>query len=218
MVDMALLAYLETFLTAERKERFLEVLNLRTKFLTVVMEDVYQLHNTSAVLRSCEVFGIQELHLIENRYGDRLDKNIAMGAEKWVDLRRYDDAVSCIKKLKSEGYRIVATSPDKSGKLVDNLTVDKPMALFFGTEKDGLTKNVFKKADDLIRIPMLGFTESLNISVAVAIILQQLSQRLRDSEVPWHLSEEEILEKRLDWAKKSIKSCDQIINRYYQKL
>lgn len=218
MVDMALLAYLETFLTAERKERFLEVLNLRTKFLTVVMEDVYQLHNTSAVLRSCEVFGIQELHLIENMYGDRLDKNIAMGAEKWVDLRRYDDALSCIDKLKSEGYRIVATSPDKSGNLVDNLTIDKPLALFFGTEKDGLTKNVFKNADDFIKIPMLGFTESLNISVAVAIILQQLSQRLRDSEVAWHLSEEEILEKRLDWTKKSIKSCDQIINRYYQKL
>ena len=217
MVDIALLNYLETLITAERKKRFMEVLSERTNFLTIVMEDVYQLHNTSAVLRSCDVFGIQNLHVIETRFGDRLDKNIAMGAEKWVDLSRHENVRNCLADLRSKGYSIVATTPNVDGILIDEFKLEKPTALFFGTEKEGLSKEVLNNADQLIRIPMLGFTESLNISVSVAIILFEMSKKLRASAIEWNLSEEEVLEKRLDWSKKSIKSIDQIIMRFYKK-
>ena len=89
MFNTELLSYLEGFLTDDRKERFLEVLSKRTTYLTVAVEDVFQFHNTSAILRSCDAFGIQEVHTIEDRFGDRLDKNIAMGAQQWVDVYRY---------------------------------------------------------------------------------------------------------------------------------
>ena len=81
-IDLNLLAYLEGFITRERKERFLQVLANRTRYLTVALEDVYQLHNTSAVIRSCDVFGIQEAHLIQGRFGNRLDKNRTLFLDK----------------------------------------------------------------------------------------------------------------------------------------
>ena len=111
MVDEQLLTYLEEFITLERKERFLKILKERTKFITVAIEDVFQMHNTSAVIRSCEVFGIQTAHVIEDRFGKRLDKNIAMGAQQWVDVERYEDTKSCVSHLRGEGYQIIATTP-----------------------------------------------------------------------------------------------------------
>jgi tRNA (guanosine-2'-O-)-methyltransferase len=101
MVDLNLLAYLEGFLTEERKEKFQKILTLRTNHITIAMEDVYQLHNTSAVMRSCEVFGVQQLNVIEQKFGKRIDREIAMGAQKWVDVQRYNSVTSCIEKLRS---------------------------------------------------------------------------------------------------------------------
>ena len=213
-VDLDLLAYLEGYLTAERKARFADVLCRRTRFLTVALEDVYQLHNASAVIRSCDVFGIQDAHLIEGRFGQRVDKNIAMGAQQWVDIHRYETTTQCMESLRSSGYLIVATTPRKEAIPLHEFSVDCPTALFFGTEKEGLSPEVLRQADETIFIPMSGFTESLNISVAAAIILQQLSTRLRQSDLPWQLSEAEILEKRYDWACKTIKSSEEIIARY----
>ncbi len=218
MVDMALLHYLESLLTEDRKQRFLEVLGQRTKFLTIAMEDVYQLHNTSAVLRSCDIFGIQELHVIETKFGNRLDKNIAMGAEKWVDITRYEKTEDCVLHLKEKGYRIVATTSGKEGHSLDTISLQQPTAILFGTERDGLSKDAFRLADDYLKIPMQGFTESLNISVAAGIVLYHLTSRLKRENTDWHLKPEEILDKRLDWTKKSIKSCNQIIERYYSML
>jgi len=114
MIDHQLLSYLEEFISLERKERFLEVLEKRTKYITVAIEDVFQKHNTSAVIRSCEIFGVQEAYVIEGRNAQILDKNIAMGAEKWVDVHSFNDTKSCIKKLKQDGYKIVATTPHKN--------------------------------------------------------------------------------------------------------
>ncbi len=214
-IDLNLLAYLEGFITKERKERFLQVLANRTRYLTVALEDVYQLHNASAVIRSCDVFGVQEAHLIEGRFGNRLDKNIAMGAQQWVDIHRYPDSGACIENLREKGYRIIATSPKAESNTLDLFTLEGPTALFFGTEKEGLSPEVLEQADGALYIPMFGFTESLNISVAAAIILQALSSRLRTSELPWQLSETEILEKRFDWTCKTIHSVQEIIARYH---
>lgn len=214
---MKLLEHLETIISPERKERFIEVLKYRSKHFTVVVEDVYQLHNTSAVMRSCEVFGIQELNVIEQRFGKQIDKQIAMGAQKWVDIIRHKDSLSCISSLKEKGYQIIATTPHNDSTYLEDFDVSRPSAIFFGTEKEGLSEQVMKKADGYLKIPMVGFTESLNISVSAAIIIQNLMQRLRRSDVKWQLSEQEILDKRLDWTRKSIKDIDFIEKRFFEE-
>ena len=215
MVDMDYLNFLENIITDNRKENFLRVLQTRTKHFTIAVEDVFQMHNASAVMRSCEVFGIQELHVIEERYGKRIDKEIAMGAQKWVDISTYDSVANCVDTLKNKGYQIIATTPHENDCLLEDFDISKPSALFFGTDKDGLSEEIIRKADGFLKIPMVGFTESLNISVSAAIIIQNLTNRLRNSNVNWQLSEEEILEKRLDWTKKSIKDIKRIEARYF---
>ena len=216
MIDQNLLTYLESLLTENRKQRFIEILSRRTYHITVALEDVYQLHNTSAVMRSCEVFGLQQLHVVEERFGKRIEKEIALGAEKWVDIARHTNRNSCLQVLKEKGYQIIATSPHEGSTLLDDFDITTPSAIFFGTEKEGLHNDVLTRADGCIKIPMHGFTESLNISVAAAIIIQNLTSRLRNSTVNWKLTENQILEKRLDWARKSIKDIERIEARFYE--
>lgn len=215
MVDLAYLSFLENILTENRKERFLKVLQNRTNHFTVAIEDVFQLHNTSAVMRSCEVFGVQELNVVEQKFGKSIDKEIAMGAQKWVDIKKHETVSECIQTLKGKGYQIIATTPHENDCLLNDFDIAKPSAFFFGTEKEGLSSTVLQEADGFLKIPMVGFTESLNISVSAAIILQNLTERLRNSEVNWQLSEEEILVKRLAWAKNSIKDIKRIEARYF---
>ena len=214
MVDLDLLAYLETFLTEERRQRFREVLEFRTSFLTIAAEDVFQLHNASAIIRSCDVFGLQQAHLIEGRFGQRVDKNIALGAQQWVDINRYNTAQDCLQNLKSHGYKIVATIPTGNAIQLEDYEISEKTALFFGTEKEGLSDEIVGEADEFLQIPMVGFSESLNVSVSAAIILQKLATDLRKSKLPWQLSEEEKLIRRLDWTKKTIKNVERIIERY----
>lgn len=218
MVDGKLLAYLERFISEERKERFERILQMRTNYITVAAEDVFQLHNTSALIRSCEVFGIQQAHVVEGRFGQRLDKNIAMGAQQWVDIFRYKNTTDCIAALRQQGYKIIATTPHEDSCMLQDFVLEEKTALFFGTEKEGLSPAVLHAADGFLKIPMVGFTESLNVSVSAAIILQMLSSKLRASKLPWPLQKDEILEKRIDWTKKSIKSIDKIMNRYEKGL
>ena len=214
MVDLDLLAYLEGYLTEERKQRFLEVLQHRTKHITIAIEDVYQMHNTSAIIRSCDVFGVQEVHVVEDRFAKRLDKNIAMGAEKWVDVYRYQSTADCIANLKQQGYQIIATTPHNNSTLLPEFYPDQKSAIFFGTEKEGLSDVVMHQADGFLKIPMVGFSESLNVSVAAAIIIQGLAHKVRASETNWQLTDVEILEKRMDWTQKSIQHVKGIIKRY----
>lgn len=211
------LTYLEGFLTENRKAKFLEILQARTNHFTVAIEDVYQMHNTSAVMRSCDVFGLQELHVVEQKYGKKIDSQIAMGAQKWVDVFQYPSNQSCLKALKAKGYQIVATTPHFDSCLLEDFDISKKSALFFGTERDGLSEEVMSQADCFLKIPMVGFTESLNISVAAAIILQNLTNRLRNSDMCWKLTEEEIFFKRIDWARKSIKDVERIEQRFLEE-
>ncbi len=215
MKDLALLSYLESIISENRKQRFLEILENRTKHFTVAVEDVYQMHNTSAVMRSCEVFGIQELNVIEQKYAKTIDKQIAMGAQKWVDIFEHSSSEACINSLRQKGYQIIATTPHNDSCMIEKFDISKKSALFFGTEKEGLSEEVIQQADGYLKIPMVGFTESLNISVSAAIIIQDITNRLRNSTIDWKLSDEEIMEKRLDWARKSIKDIDFIEQRYF---
>ncbi|OQD43445.1 TrmH family RNA methyltransferase [Croceivirga radicis] len=214
MFNFDLLAYLESYLTEERKVRFLEILSNRTNYLTVAIEDVYQLHNTSAVIRSCDAFGVQTVHVVEDRFGKRLDKNIAMGAQQWVDVERYANTKDCITQLKQKGYQIWATTPHGNCVDLPDFNFTQKTALFFGTERTGLSQEVLDQADGFLKVPMVGFSESLNVSVCAAILVQVLADKLRRSDMPWQLSAQELLDKRLDWSKKSIKSVDLIIDRY----
>jgi tRNA (guanosine-2'-O-)-methyltransferase len=217
MVDLEYLNFLENILTENRKERFLDVLSTRTNHFTVAVEDVFQMHNTSAVMRSCEVFGIQELHVIEQRFGKKIDKEIAMGAQKWVDIVAYETVEECLKTLKNNGYQIIATTPHVNDCLLEDFDITIKSALFFGTERDGLSQEILDQADGFLKIPMVGFTESLNISVSAAIILQNITERLRKKDIDWQLSENEILEKRLQWAKSTIKDIKRIEEWYLNK-
>lgn len=217
MIDLKYLEFLENILTDNRKERFATVLANRTNHFTVAMEDIFQLHNTSAVMRSCEVFGVQELNVVEEKFGKSIDKEIAMGAQKWVDVNRFESITNCIESLKSKGYKIIATTPHENDCMLEDFDVTQKSAFFFGTERDGLSEEVLKSADGFLKIPMVGFTESLNISVSAAITLQNLTSRLRKSDVKWQLSEDEILVKRLQWAKNTIKDIKRIEKRYYEE-
>ena len=217
MADLKLLDYLETYLTENRKTRFEKVLAQRTKHFTVATEDVYQLHNTSAVMRSCDVFGIQEVHIVEEVNSKRIDGEIAMGAQKWVDLNRYHTTKSCIEDLKKKGYQIVATTPHVDDCDLIDFDITKKSCFFFGRETEGLSQHVIDSADCFLKIPMVGFTESLNISVSAAIILQHVTAQLRKSTIKWQLTEEELIEKRFDWVKKTIKNYDAIVEHYKLK-
>lgn len=215
--DQEIFDYLQQYLTEERKERIVDVLSRRTRHLTVVIEDVYQMHNASAVMRSCEIFGIQDLYAISDRYRLNMDKEIAMGAQKWVDLYPYNNHQQCLDALKSKGYQIIATTPHNDSCFLDDFDVTQKSALVFGTERNGISSEIMQQADGFLKIPMRGFTESFNISVSVAIILQSLTQKLMKSDVKWQLTEEEIFEKRLDWTKKSTRSIHQILERYLKE-
>lgn len=215
MVDKKLVEHLEGYLTENRRARFEAVLSQRTKHFTVATEDVYQLHNTSAVIRSCDVFGIQEVNIVEERNTKRIDREIAMGAQKWVDLNRYHSVKDCIADLRSKGYQIVATTPHTNDCVLHDFDVGPKSCFFFGRETEGLSQEVLDAADCFLKIPMVGFTESLNISVSAAIVLQHVTTKLKQTDIDWRLNETEKLEKRLDWCKKTIKSYDKIIERFY---
>lgn len=214
MIETRFLDYVESFLTTNRKNRFKQVLNKRTKHFTVAVEDVYHLHNTSAVMRSCDVFGIQELNVIEEINTKRIDREIALGAQKWVDLKRFNSVEACIVQLKEDGYQIVATSPHAKNCDLNHFDVNKKSCFFFGSEVNGLSEAVLNQADCYLNIPMVGFTESLNISVSAAIILQHVTSKLRNSNINWQLTEAEKIDKRLDWAKKTLKNYDEIAQRF----
>jgi len=217
-LEKQLFEYLQSYLTDHRRDLFNKVITLRTRHFTVATEDVYHLHNTSAVIRTCDVFGIQDLHVVEKQLGKRIEKEIAMGAQKWVNLFRYDTITDCMDTLRNNGYQIIATTPHGDSQLLHDFDVSIKSAFFFGKESDGLSDTVLNAADGLLKIPMHGFTESLNISVSVAIILQTVVTNLKQTNVNWQLSEKEQHEILFQWTKDTIKSVDEIMERYNEKL
>lgn len=205
-----LLHHLETFITERRSNLIDQVLNNRTRYLTVVLEDIYQTHNASAVLRTCDCFGIQDVYIIENRNKYRLNPDVTLGSDKWLDLFRYrkydNNSLEAINHLKNKGYRIVATMPRSDSRSIDEFDIGRgKAAIFFGTELTGLSDNIIQNADERIFIPMFGFTESFNLSVSAAIILYNLTNRLRRTSIEWHLTFQEKTEQKIKWIKKGLK-------------
>ena len=204
-----LITHLSSLITDDRWNRFQRVIEERTQYITVVLENIYQPLNASAVLRSADCFGIQDVHVIENHNNFTPDREVAMGSSRWLNIKRYNkeenNTIKCIEKLKKEGYRIVATTPHtKDSNLQDfDLTKGKT-ALVFGTEMEGITDIALQEADEYLKIPMYGFTESFNLSVAVAVCLQHLSHQLRKENINWQLDEAAKEETLLNWLRYSI--------------
>ncbi|MFC1842897.1 TrmH family RNA methyltransferase [Candidatus Dependentiae bacterium] len=203
-----LIDYLSEYVTENKSQKIDEVLAGRTRYLSVVLEDIFQTHNASAVVRSCECFGVQDLHIIEKRNQFSPMNSVAKGSAKWLDFYRYKTTSECFKDLKKSGYKIVATTPHKKSVDLHELPIDQKMVLVFGTEGEGLSKEAMNLADEYVTIPMVGFTESFNISVSVAICLYDITQRLRDLPVDWQLSQAEILDIKLNWLKKVVPGSD----------
>lgn len=215
-----LLEYLEGYVTEKRRNLFQKVLAERTRHFSVVLENIYQEHNSSAVVRSCDIFGVQDLHVIENTYSSKVSRHVARGSQKWLTFHRYkkdtNNTADCFKDLKEKGYQIIATTPHNDSCYLHDFDISKKSAFVFGVEKEGVSEYVKENADGFLKIPMVGFTESLNISVAAAIILENLTTRLRKSELNWRLTEEEREELYYEWIEKSIKNVDKIKNHYLQ--
>ncbi len=214
-MDYKLLEYFTGFITEERNALFDKVLESRTRYITVALENIYQPQNASAAMRSVDCFGLQDVHVIENTNSFEVDREVAMGATKWLNVERYNqtenNTLKAIKELKDQSYRIVATSPHDSDTNLEDFDINKgKIALFFGTELTGISDVVKENADEFLKIPMHGFTESFNISVSVSIILHHLSLKLRNSDINWQLSEEEKALVKLEWMRKSIKSATKI--------
>ena len=205
----ALIDHFLKCITDERKALFEELIQKRTKYLTVVLENIYQPLNASAVLRSCDCFGIQDVHVIENYNEFKPDREVAMGASNWLTVNRYNknenNTLDCIQSLKNKGYRIVATSPHNSQTDLINFDLSKgKTALFFGTELEGLSDVVLENADEHLHIPMYGFTESFNLSVSTAICLYEMRMKMEKENIKWHMTEDEKNQVLLNWLRYSI--------------
>jgi tRNA (guanosine-2'-O-)-methyltransferase len=220
-MNKELIEYLSAFISDNRRSKFEEVINWRTRHITLVLEDIYQPHNASAVLRSCDCFGIQDIHVIENRNKYTVNPDVALGSPKWLNLVKYnrheDNTRACLIGLKEKGYRIVATTPHKDDYNIQDLPVDGKLALVFGTELEGISDTVRELADEYVKIPMFGFTESFNISVSAAICLHTLVMKLHASGIDWKLGEEEKSEVLLNWLRNSISKSELLEKEFYSR-
>ena len=218
-LTLDLIAHMSKCVTKNRLALFKQVLVERSRYITVLLEDIYQSQNASAVLRTCDCTGIQDVHIVEERNEYEINRDVALGSDQWLSLHYYNEEenniLRAIETLKEQGYRIVATTPHKDGLSPEKFNLQKgKAALMFGTELNGLSKQALELADEYIQIPMAGFTESYNISVSAAITLYTLRKRLELSSLQWKIGDEEQSELLLNWLRTTIKMSDQIESKF----
>jgi len=218
-MNQPLIEYLSQFMTERRFARLCQVADSRTRYITVVLEDLYQPHNASAVLRTCDCLGIQDVHIIEKTNRFSLNPDVELGSAQWLSLHKYKESpnpsITAVNSLKSKGYRIVATTPHQKDVSLENFSLfPGPVAFFFGTEIRGLSEEVLAASDEYLRIPMYGFTESFNISVSAALILYRLVHNLHGLDLTWQLSHSEKDELILNWMRKSIQDSELLEKRF----
>ncbi len=218
-LTLDLIAHMSKCVTKNRLALFKQVLVERSRYITVLLEDIYQSQNASAVLRTCDCTGIQDVHIVEERNEYEINRDVALGSDQWLSLHYYNkeenNILRAIETLKEQGYRIVATTPHKDGLSPEKFNLQKgKAALMFGTELNGLSKQALELADEYIQIPMAGFTESYNISVSAAITLYTLRKRLELSSLQWKIGDEEQSELLLNWLRTTIKMSDQIESKF----
>ncbi len=219
--ELKLTEFLSSFVTETRLGKMSNILRQRTRYITVVLEDIFQSHNASAVLRSCDGFGIQDVHVIENRNSFNPNKEVDMGTSQWLSINRYQPETSenctaeTLHELKKNGYRIVATTPHTNDTNLEDFDLDRgKAAIVFGTELEGISSEVENAADEFLKIPMHGFVESFNISVACALTLHHLSWKLRNSDINWNLTKDEQKMIKLEWLRKTVNNASALEARF----
>ena len=239
-----LLNYLYGYITENKKVKIEEISKNRTNHITIVLEDIKESKDASAVIRSCDCFGIQKLHIIENENKYKINPAVAMGSFKWVDLFSYKNNISskiskntlkseinllnvydkidksentkiCYSNLKSQGYKIIAMS-SKGDKTIEELDYQDKMAFVFGSEESGLSEYASLNSDIQAKVPAYGHTQSYNLSVSAAITIYNSIQKLHNSNVNFPLNETELIELKINWVKKILKRGDLLEEIFYQ--
>ena len=203
-----LTAHFLLYISDRRRDLLQQVLSQRTRHITMVLEDIYQSQNASAVIRTCECMGVQDIHIIENESKFSVNKDVVKGSVKWVDIMKYQKekgADLCFEQLKQKGYKILVTDPSPDGVSIYDVDIHEKIALVMGNELKGTSDRAISHADLKVKIPMYGFTESMNISVSAAICLNTLIPKLHQSEVSWQLTADEIVDIRFRWLRKMMK-------------
>ena len=222
LLKKELISYLSSFVTEERVHLFQRKIKERSKHLTLVLEDVFQSRNISAAMRSADCFGLQNIHIIENKNKFISDKTVSLGAGEWLSIihhnKEKNNTKLCIGNLKKQGYQIIATTPHNSDITLDEVDIkNNKIAILLGTELTGLSQHALNLSDKKMKIEMHGFTESLNISVSAAICCQNLSNKMRKSDTNWKIKESEKDEIILNWLRNTIKSSEEIEQRFFEK-
>ncbi len=205
---------LEQHLSETRRLQLKRVLALRTRRLTVVLENIYHPENANAVLRTAECVGLQEVHLIQEKFAYKYNRNIARGAGKWLEIHESDKGLELLLGLQKRGFALVVTSAAPGSLSPEELPLDRPIALIFGNESVGVTPAAEALADYRVHIPMQGFTESFNIAVSSGILLYGLAHRIRSgTSQSWMLSPDEQEALYEEWLKKAIKFSGPLLEK-----
>lgn len=207
------ISLLESHLQPARLKRLQTVLAQRTKKLTLVLENLYHPENVNSVLRTAECLGIQEIHLIQEKFDWKYNRNIARGSGKWLEIKSWESGEDCLDFLRSNHYRLAVTSAQTGSYSPESLPLEEPIALVFGNESVGVTKRTLSAADLSVHIPMAGLTESFNIGVSAGILLYMLSTRLRETQSNWRLPATESNVLYEDWLKKAVKFADPLLRQ-----
>ena len=211
-----LLSHLKNFVSPERYERIDALTLNKTNHATIVLENIFQEHNTSAVLRTAEALGVNTIHVIENKHVYKTNTTVDKGASQWVTLKKFSTPDDCLKELKDNGYKVFATTLHEKACTLDQLPIDTKIALVFGTEQSGVSQYILDNADGYVSIPMYGFTESLNVSVAAGICMYDLVTKMHNSETtPWRMSPEEQDLLKLSWLRNTIHGVHEIEKRFW---
>lgn len=208
--------YLAEFILPERLATLRRAIDSRTKYMTLLAENMFHPQNASALVRHCEAFGVQSMHTVQTLCKFNPNVDIVRGTDKWIDIYHHASTAEALAHLKSEGYRIVATTPHRESCTPESFDVTKgKFAIVMGTEKTGISDEVMAAADEFLRIPMCGMVESLNVSACAAIIVYMLSERMRHEVEDWQLSNEEYHEILYRWSRESVRDADNVLRRRY---
>lgn len=205
-------------ITPNKVELFEKIAAQRSKHLVIALENIQQDHNASAVMRSMDCLGFQDLHLVEKNNRYEFQRDIALGAARWLDVIQHqqepEPVLDAIEHLRNNGYKIVATTPHRDAYTPQNLPLDQPIALFFGAEKHGISEELQSHADYFVKIPMHGFTESYNVSVSAAILMSALRTRMQQENIPFILSTEAQTELKISWCEKILNGGSALAEKY----
>ncbi len=205
------------FLTEERLARIKTVVSQRTYSIVPVLENIYDRGNVSAVMRSSEALGLQSVHVVELSERFKSANRVTQGADKWLDVTRWQSSNECAQDLKARGYKIYATHLDAAVP-IGEIDWSQPSAIVFGNEKDGVSKEMLELCDQAVIIPMLGFVQSFNISVAAAISLYHIYQdRLKRTGRHGDLTEEEQRTLMALYCIRSAKNPERLLTRLMEQ-